>query len=162
MFQAWGNSMAEEIRNAASGARVGDSIVPDSLMPTGAQPDVFDANFPTRRILAIIGDKWTTVVLYCLSIREHRRFNELQKQIPDISKKMLIQTLRSLERDGLLERTVYQQVPPKTEYRLTDNGHKLREPIALLCEWGMNNREFIDGIIKARAEAALTGEAHKP
>jgi DNA-binding HxlR family transcriptional regulator len=81
------------------------------------------------------------------------------KQIPDISKKMLIQTLRNLERDGLLERTVYQQVPPKTEYRLTDNGHKLREPIAWLCEWGMNNREFIDGIIKARAEALLTGDA---
>jgi DNA-binding HxlR family transcriptional regulator len=138
------------------------SFVLENLMSADAQPDVFDGRFPTRRILAIIGDKWTTVVLYCLSIREHRRFNELQKQIPDISKKMLIQTLRSLERDGLLERTVYQQVPPKTEYRLTDNGHKLREPIALLCEWGMNNREFIDGIIKARAEAALTGEAHKP
>ena len=126
-----------------------------------AVPDIFDVSFPTRRILAIIGDKWTTVVLYCLSIREYRRFNELQKQIPDISKKMLIQTLRNLERDGLLERTVYQQVPPKTEYRLTDNGHKLREPIAWLCEWGMNNREFIDGIIKARVEGVLTGEAHK-
>jgi DNA-binding HxlR family transcriptional regulator len=46
-----------------------------------------------------------------------------------------------------LERTVYQQVPPKTEYRLKENGHKLREPIAWLCEWGMDNREFIDGII---------------
>ena len=55
-------------------------------MSADAQPDVLDARFPTRRILAIIGDKWTTVVLYCLSIREHRRFNELQKQIPDISK----------------------------------------------------------------------------
>ncbi len=127
-----------------------------------AVPDILDVSFPTRRILAIIGDKWTTVVLYCLSIREYRRFNELQKQIPDISKKMLIQTLRNLERDGLLERTVYQQVPPKTEYRLTDNGHKLREPIAWLCEWGINNREFIDGIIKARAEAALMEDAHKP
>ena len=133
------------------------SIVLDSLMSADAQPDALDVRFPTRRILAIVGDKWTTVVLYCLSIREHRRFNELQKH-----KKMLIQTLRSLERDGFLERTVYQQVPPKTEYRLTDNGHKLREPVAWLCEWGMNNREFIDGIIKARAEAVLTGEAHKP
>jgi DNA-binding HxlR family transcriptional regulator len=138
------------------------SIVPDGLMPADAQPDVLDVRFPTRRILAIVGDKWTTVVLYCLSIREHRRFNELQKQIPDISKKMLIQTLRNLERDGLLERTVYQQVPPKTEYRLTDAGHKLREPIARLCEWGMDNREFLDGIIKARAEAGLTRDAHKP
>ena len=137
------------------------SFVRGSVMSADAQPDVLDVRFPTRRILAIIGDKWTTVVLYCLSIREHRRFNELQKQIPDISKKMLIQTLRNLERDGLLERTVYQQVPPKTEYRLTDNGHKLREPIAWLCEWGMNNREFIDGIIEARAGAVLTGYAHK-
>ncbi len=75
-------------------------------MSADAQPDALDVSFPTRRILAIVGDKWTTVVLYCLSIREHRRFNELQKQIPDISKKMLIQTLRNLERDGLLERTV--------------------------------------------------------
>jgi DNA-binding HxlR family transcriptional regulator len=138
------------------------SVVLESLMSVDAQPDVLDIRFPTRRILAIIGDKWTTVVLYCLSIREHRRFNELQKQIPDISKKMLIQTLRSLERDGLLERTVYQQVPPKTEYRLTANGHKLREPIAALCEWGMNNREFIDGIIKTRAVAVLAGDADKP
>ena len=137
------------------------SFVRDSVMSADAQPDVLDVRFPTRRILAIIGDKWTTVVLYCLSIRERRRFNELQKQIPDISKKMLIQTLRNLERDGLLERTVYPQVPPKTEYRLTDNGHKLREPIAWLCEWGMHNREFIDGIIEARARAVLTGYAHK-
>jgi DNA-binding HxlR family transcriptional regulator len=138
------------------------SIVRESLMSADAQPDVPDVRFPTRRILAIIGDKWTTVVLYCLSIQEHRRFNELQKQIPDISKKMLIQTLRSLERDGLLERTVYQQVPPKTEYRLTDNGHKLREPIAWLCEWGMENREFIDSIIEARARTVLMPISHKP
>lgn len=133
------------------------SIVRDSLMLADAQPNALDVSFPTRRILAIVGDKWTTVVLYCLSIREHRRFSELQKQIPDISKKMLIQTLRNLERDGLLERTVYQQVPPKTEYRLTDNGHKLREPIARLCEWGIENREFIDGIIEARGRTVLTG-----
>jgi DNA-binding HxlR family transcriptional regulator len=138
------------------------SIALGSLMEADAQPDVLDVSFPTRRILAIVGDKWTTVALYCLSIREHRRFNELHKQIPDISKKMLIQTLRNLERDGLLERTVYQQVPPKTEYRLTDNGHKLREPIVWLCEWGVNNRAFIDGIIKTRAEAVLTRDAHKP
>src|SRR6202521_108375 len=124
-------------------------------MPADAQADILDASFPTRRILAIIGDKWTTVVLYCLSIREHRRFNELQNQIPDISKKMLIQTLRNLERDRLLERTVYQQVPPKNEYRLTGNGQKLREPIVWLCEWSMENREFIDGIIEARARTVL-------
>ena len=158
--------MADEIRNGSSKVRNHASGATRSsgttLMSADAPPDVLDVRFPTRRILAIIGDRWTTVVLYCLSIREHRRFNELQKQIPDISKKMLIQTLRNLERDGLLERTVYQQVPPKTEYRLTESGHKLREPIALLCEWGVNNREFLDDIMKARAQAVLTGDAHKP
>ena len=51
-------------------------------MSAGPQPDALDVSFPTRRILAIVGDKWTTVVLYCLSIREHRRFNELQKSDP--------------------------------------------------------------------------------
>src|SRR3982074_3955299 len=102
------------------------STVEERPMSADAQPGALDVSFPTRRILAIVGDKWTTVVLYCLSIREHRRFNELQKQIPDISKKMLIQTLRNLERDGLLERTVYQQVPPKTEYRLAENRTKQR------------------------------------
>jgi DNA-binding HxlR family transcriptional regulator len=158
--------VADEIRNGSSKVRTHASGASRSsrttLMSADAPPDVLDVRFPTRRILAIIGDRWTTVVLYCLSIREHRRFNELQKQIPDISKKMLIQTLRNLERDGLLERTVYQQVPPKTEYRLTESGHKLREPIALLCEWGVNNREFLDEIMKARAQAVLTGDAHNP
>jgi DNA-binding HxlR family transcriptional regulator len=81
------------------------------------RPDCSGKTRPAWRILDLIGDKWTPVVLYCISLREVRRFNELQRHIPDISKKMLIQTLRNLERDGLVERTVYQQVPPKTEYR---------------------------------------------
>jgi DNA-binding HxlR family transcriptional regulator len=81
-------------------------------------------------------------VLYCISLREVQRFNELQRQIPDISKKMLIQTLRNLERDGLVERTVYQQVPPKTEYRLTEDGRRLRESISQLCAWAMEKRGF--------------------
>ena len=132
-------------------------------MSAGPQPDALDVSFPTRRILAIVGDKWTTVVLYCLSIREHRRFNELQKPDPRYFQEDVDPELcANLERDGLLERTVYQQVPPKTEYRLTENGHKLREPIVWLCEWGMDNREFIDGIIKVRAEAVLMKDAHKP
>lgn len=106
--------------------------------------------FPARRILDLIGDKWTPVVLYCISLREVRRFNELQRQIPDISKKMLIQTLRNLERDGLVERTVYQQVPPKTEYRLTEDGRRLREPISQLCAWAMENEAFVTSLFARR------------
>lgn len=119
-------------------------------LPNGRPGDGFDSQFPARNMLALIGDRWTTVVLYCLSLREVRRFNELQRQIPDISKKMLVQTLRSLERDGLVERTVYPQVPPKTEYRLTEDGHRLREPIAELCRWAVENQAFVGAILARR------------
>lgn len=121
-------------------------------MPNGDRAESFDSHFPARSMLALIGDRWTTVVLYCLSLREVRRFNELQRQIPDISKKMLVQTLRSLERDGLVERTVYPQVPPKTEYRLTEDGHRLREPIAELCRWAVENQALVAAILARRNE----------
>jgi DNA-binding HxlR family transcriptional regulator len=110
-----------------------------------------EGSLPAQIILALVGDKWTTVVLYCLSLREVRRFNELQRQIPEISKKMLVQTLRNLERDGLVARTVYAQVPPKTEYRLTEDGHRLREPIADLCSWAVDNESFVAAILARRA-----------
>lgn len=125
------------------------------MMPEGQAPNSLDRTFPTRIILALVGDKWTTVVLYCLSLREVRRFNELQRQIPDISKKMLVQTLRRLERDGLVERIVYAQVPPKTEYRLTEDGHRLREPIARLCRWALSNGDFIASILARRQGGAI-------
>ena len=124
----------------------------------GVGSDVLDALYPVRRILNLIGDKWTPVVLYCLSIREVRRFNEMQRQIPDISKKMLIQTLRALERSGLLARKVYAEVPPKTEYRLTESGRKLREPIAQLCAWAVANEKFIATVLAKRAVGNLRRE----
>jgi DNA-binding HxlR family transcriptional regulator len=124
----------------------------------GVGSDVLDALYPARRILNLIGDKWTPVVLYCLSIREVRRFNEMQRQIPDISKKMLIQTLRALERSGLLARKVYAEVPPKTEYRLTESGRKLREPIAQLCAWAVVNEKFIATVLAKRAVGNLRRE----
>lgn len=118
----------------------------DSTIANGALPEAMNTQFPARRILSLVGDKWFTIVLYYLSTSEVRRFNELQRQIPDISKKMLIQTLRGMERDGLLERTVYHQVPPKTEYRLTSDGRRLREPIAWLCEWASENSDLLQAI----------------
>lgn len=108
-------------------------------------PEAFDARYPARRLLDLIGDKWTPIVLYCLS-GGVRRFNEMQRQVPGISKKMLIQVLRSLERDGLVERTVYPVVPPRTEYRLTAAGRKLHEPVAALCAWASGNAPFLDAI----------------
>jgi len=70
----------------------------------------------------------------------------MQRQIPDISKKMLIQVLRELEGNGLVERKVYPVVPPKTEYRLTDTGKRLHEPVALLCRWAADNTTLLDKI----------------
>ena len=107
--------------------------------------EAFDARYPARRLLDLIGDKWTPIVLYCLS-GGVKRFSEMQRQIPDISKKMLTQVLRSLEQGGLVERTVYQVVPPKTEYRLTEDGRKLHEPVAALCRWASEHADFLDAI----------------
>jgi DNA-binding HxlR family transcriptional regulator len=114
--------------------------------------DVFDERYPARRVLNLIGDKWTPIVLYCLSDTV-RRFNEMQRQIPDISKKMLIQVLRELEASGVVERKVYRVVPPKTEYRLTMAGLKLHEPVKLLCRWAADNTALLDKI-EARRRAS--------
>ena len=98
-----------------------------------------------RRVLRLIGDKWTPVVLYCLS-GGVCRFSQLQHKIPDISKKMLTQVLRDLEASGLVERMVYPETPPKTEYRLTDTGRRLHEPTAMLCHWASKNSVFLEEI----------------
>ena len=115
--------------------------------PTSIEP--FDMRYPARRYLDIIGDKWTPIVLYCLSTGL-RRFGELQRRIPDISKKMLIQVLRQLEADGLVNRKVYQQVPPKTEYKLTSAGQRIHEPIAAMCEWAKKNDDVIAAVVAKR------------
>jgi DNA-binding HxlR family transcriptional regulator len=104
---------------------------------------LYDPQYPARQVLRVIADTWTPIVLFCLK-RGTRRFNELQRSIPDISKKMLIQTLRKLERRGLLDRLVHPVVPPHVDYTLTPVGTKFAEAIALLCEWAQKNK----GILK--------------
>jgi DNA-binding HxlR family transcriptional regulator len=106
---------------------------------------IFDERYPARCVLKLIGDKWTPIVLFCLS-GGVRRFNEMQHKIPDISKKMLIQVLRKLEASGVVERKVYRVVPPKTEYRLTPTGIRLHEPVALLCRRAADNTARLDKI----------------
>ena len=114
-----------------------------------ATPPVYDRRYPARRLLDLIADKWTPIVLYCLS-GGTRRFSELQHQIPDISKKMLIQVLRRLEADGVVHREVYPVVPPKTEYSLTELGRRLHEPIAMLCAWAISNEHDLEAIHRRR------------
>jgi DNA-binding HxlR family transcriptional regulator len=98
------------------------------------QPNVFDSNCGSRRVLALIADKWTAIVVYALA-NGTMRFGQLQREVEGISQKMLTQTLRSLEREGLVERNVYATVPPKVEYSLTPLGETLKEPLGAICRW---------------------------
>jgi DNA-binding HxlR family transcriptional regulator len=104
--------------------------------------DVFLADCPARLAIETIADKWSVVVLYGLS-RGPRRHGELVELIGGISKKMLTQTLRRLERHGLVERRAYAEVPPRVEYELTDLGHTLIGPIETLTRWAESNGDAI-------------------
>jgi DNA-binding HxlR family transcriptional regulator len=98
-------------------------------------------------LLARVGDKWTVLVVYVLG-RGPRRFNELRREIGGISQRMLTLTLRGLERDGMVTRSVTATIPPRVDYALTDLGRSLLGPVAELGEWAKRNRARID---KARA-----------
>lgn len=107
------------------------------------EPEVFKANCPTQRVLETIADKWSVVVIYALS-KETMRYSELQKLIGGVSQKMLTQTLRKLERDGLVERYVHPVVPPKVEYSLTPLGKTLTELLQAVCQWAEVHLEEIE------------------
>ncbi|GAB08257.1 putative HxlR family transcriptional regulator [Gordonia araii NBRC 100433] len=94
----------------------------------------YERNCPSRRLLDRIGDRWTVLVIGALDDGP-RRFSELQAAVDGVSQKMLTQTLRALERDGLVTRTVYPEVPPRVEYELTPNGRSLQTPLRALTEW---------------------------
>ena len=94
-------------------------------------------------ILARIGDKWSVLVVMSLA-DETVRFNELKRMIDGISQRMLTLTLRGLERDGLVERTVYPTIPPKVCYALTELGRSLREPIEALGQWAVEHRGTVE------------------
>ena len=104
--------------------------------------DVYRETCPTRQVLGLIADKWTSLVIGLLEDRP-KRFSELQRGIEGISQKMLTQTLRQLERDGLVTRTIYPEVPPHVEYELTELGLKLQEPIALIRTWAEENMSLV-------------------
>ncbi|NBV42731.1 transcriptional regulator [bacterium] len=92
---------------------------------------------PTRDLLARLGDKWSILVILSLakSNQKTMRFSALQKQVAGISQRMLTATLRYLERDGIVCRTVYPEIPPRVEYNLTERGQNLMIPLRSLFEW---------------------------
>ncbi|OAH44688.1 HxlR family transcriptional regulator [Sphingobium yanoikuyae] len=98
--------------------------------PLTAHADCFDIS----EILSRIGDKWTVLVV--LSLRDGpRRFNDIKRHVGGISQQMLTRTLKILERDGMVQRTVHATKPPQVDYRLTELGRSLGEPVALLGHW---------------------------
>lgn len=100
-------------------------------------------NCPIRNVLSRVGDKWSMLILFTLENHPTIRFKELQRNIPDISQKMLTATLKVLEADGLISREVFPEVPPRVEYALTEKGKSLLPLIDNLLTWASNNMEDI-------------------
>lgn len=108
--------------------------------------NVFDAQCPTRLVLNRIADKWTVLVVSSLESGT-KRFSTLRREIGGVSQKMLTQTLRGLERDGLVTRTIYPSVPPKVEYSLTPLGRTLVALLDAIRVWSETN---IEAVLKAQ------------
>jgi DNA-binding HxlR family transcriptional regulator len=115
-------------------------------MPEPLVFDVYDASCPSRTALHRIGDRWTALVVGVLSERPHR-FGELRRRIEGVSQKMLTQTLRSLERDGLVSRKAFATVPVTVEYALTPLGETLVPALAAVRDWA---ERHIAEIVEAR------------
>jgi len=104
--------------------------------------NVFDRHCPTRQVLDLIADKWTVLIIRRLA-NGTLRFAQLRRSVDGISQKVLTNTLRSLERDGILTRRIYASVPPKVEYSLTSLGRSLCDLVEGICEWAEANIEQV-------------------
>lgn len=106
---------------------------------------------PVEYTLEVIGGKWKCVILWHVRNRV-RRFSELRRLIPGATQKMLTAQLRELERDGLISRKVYAEIPPKVEYSITEYGRSLSPMLELMCHWGLRHRSnHAVGLRKIRA-----------
>ncbi len=100
---------------------------------------------PIRNVLSRLTDKWSLLVLYTLEQQKVMRFNDLWRNIPDISQKMLTSTLRHLENDGIIIRKVFMEVPPRVEYSLSNRGYSLMPHLDALLGWGLEHfNDIID------------------
>ncbi|WJH33359.1 helix-turn-helix domain-containing protein [Paenibacillus aurantius] len=98
-------------------------------------------NIPVEATLDVIGGKWKVVIM-CHLIKGEKRTSELKRLMPGITQKMLTQQLRELEEDGVLSRRIYEQVPPKVIYSLTDYGWSLKPILDAMCAWGEQHMEI--------------------
>ena len=120
------------------------ALAPSAAPVLDCRWDVMSAACPSRQVLGRVADKWTMLVLSALSAEEVLRFSELRRRIDGVTQKMLTQTLRGLERDGLVERTVYPTVPVTVEYRLTALGHSLAAAVSVIKAWAYENIEELE------------------
>jgi DNA-binding HxlR family transcriptional regulator len=126
--------------------------LPVLMTNPGFEPDA-DGGCPIREVLDRVGDTWSVLVIISLK-SQPLRFNALRRSIEGISQRMLTVTLRSLERDGLVSRTVRPTTPPEVEYALTEFGRSLAVPVAALGRWAAENRNIL-----RQAQAAFDGAA---
>jgi len=132
---------------------------PKTYPNPGKAPDIFyDTDIcPIRNVLGLLGRKWPSLILCHLSFGTHR-FSELRGAIPDISQRMLAQTLRELERDGLISRDMSAGVPPRVDYALTPLGESYIDPLQTLLSWGAKHHGRID-LIRRAYDAELSMKA---
>ena len=117
-----------------------------------------DAMFPScpvRNIIARLCDKWALLVIYILdrSGKDSMRFMELKQQMPDISQRMLTMTLRTLEEDGYVTRTIFSEIPPRVEYALTERTKSLKPVLDSLLQWSVDNMDDIMSDRKKKTSA---------
>ncbi len=124
------------------------TVVESSQLPA----DAYSAACPTREVLDHIASKWTVLIVDSLR-HGTMRYTDLSRRIGGVSQKMLTQTLRRLEADGFVTRTVHPTIPPRVDYELTELGRSLCEPITAIREWAETN---INAIERARAAVAGT------
>lgn len=120
--------------------KVSYSLKESDMMMIAFSPtyDVLDESCLARQAMHLIADKWTILVIYALS-GGTQRYSQLHSKVGCITHKMLAQTLKRMERDGIITRTIYPVIPPKTEYALTELGQTLIEPLDALFKWGERN-----------------------
>jgi DNA-binding HxlR family transcriptional regulator len=131
--------------------------IKNQMAERAKQASVMNAHCLSRVVLSRIADKWTALIIHVLATGT-RRYAELQREIGGISQKMLTQTLRSLERDGLVSRKVHPVAPPKVEYALTPLGRTLIEPLRAICRWSEKHLPQLEAN-RARAGALASNGA---
>jgi DNA-binding HxlR family transcriptional regulator len=147
---------------ATKGTRAGvgalSAVMPAhrGVVPAAPELEHTEANCRAHEMLARVGDKWSAPLIHVLGSEGTLRFGELLRRIPRISQRMLTVTLRGLERDGLVRRTMYPEVPPRVEYALTPLGATLRKVVKSLIDWSGAHLLEVDAA-RARFDQQVRG-----